>query len=409
MDRYGPTLETLAAEPLLQTTPFICLQRADSSHLQYETMRKRHTRAFILIRNLLLASIFAGSASGKEKKLIEFGWDEPNPAFMRTNMAQMEKTAFDGCVFHLEYARSDGTVGSFTWEGWGTRAFRMEELQAGLDDLKATPFHRLTNNFLRFNTSPAKLDWFDDFSAIIHNAELAARIAHDGRCAGILFDTEEYEGPLFDYHKQRDAAKKSWSDYAAQARLRGRQVMEAFQKDYPGLTVFLTFAYSLPWAQRGGNKEKLSEAQYGLLAPFMDSLFEGARGETKIVDGYESAYAYKQPLDFRAAYKTMKETLLPMVADVPAYQKHSSIGFGVWMDEDWRKYGWDTNNFAKNYFTPEVFETSVAAALKTADEYVWIYTETPRWWGKSGAPEKLPQAYNQALRDAAATRTANVK
>jgi hypothetical protein len=372
-------------------------------------MFKRHAPAFILIANLLALLTAIASASGKDKKLIEFGWDEPSPAFMRTNLAEMEKTPFDGCVFHLEYLRSDKSIGSFTWEGWGTRAFRMEELEPGLNDLKATAFHRLHNNFLRFNTSPAKVDWFDDFSAIVQNAELAARIAHDGKCAGILFDTEEYEGPLFTYHKQRDAVKKSWSEYAAQARLRGRQVMEAFQKGYPGLTVFLTFAYSLPWAQTGGHKEKLIEAQYGLLAPFMDGLFDGAKGATKIVDGYESSYAYKQPSDFAAAYKTMKETLIPIVADVSKYQKHVSIGFGVWMDEDWRKYGWDTNNFAKNYFTPEVFETSVAAALKTADEYVWIYTETPRWWGKSGAPEKLPQAYDRALWHAATSRSTNAK
>jgi hypothetical protein len=68
------------------------------------------------------------------------------------------------------------------------------------------------------------------------------------------------------------------------------------------------------------------------------------------------------------------------------------------MDEDWRKYGWDTNDFSKNYFTPDAFATSADAALQTADEYVWIYTETPRWWSNVGKPEKLPAAYDAALR-----------
>ena len=177
---------------------------------------------------------------------------------MRSHIGELEKTPFDGCVFHLDYAKTNGSAGSFTWEGWGTRLFKMDEVQSGLADLKAAHFGRFTNNFLRFNTSPAKLDWFDDFSVIISNAELAARIAREGKCAGLLFDTEEYEGPLFNYHKQRDTATKSWNDYAAQVRLRGRQVMEAFQRGYPDLTVFLTFAYSLPWAQTGGEtKEKV--------------------------------------------------------------------------------------------------------------------------------------------------------
>jgi hypothetical protein len=70
------------------------------------------------------------------------------------------------------------------------------------------------------------------------------------------------------------------------------------------------------------------------------------------------------------------------------------------MDRDWRKNGWDTNDFSKNYFPPEAFETSVRKALEAADEYVWIYTETPRWWSKEGAPVKLPTAYDAAVRRA---------
>src|SRR6266705_3574799 len=304
-----------------------------------------------------------------EKKLIEFGWDESDPAFMREHITEMEKTPFDGCVFHVDYTKPTNGSGSFTWEAWGFRAFQMAELQKAVDDLKATRFHRFTNNFLRFNTTPAKLDWFDDFSAILNNAELAARIARDGKCAGLLLDTEQYEGQLFNYHKQRDAQTKSWDQYAAQTRLRGRQLMEAFQQGYPDVTVFLTFAYSLPWAQCGGKRDKLAETDYGLLAPFLDGMIEAAKGKTKIVDGYESSYGYKQPSQFESAYETIKQKLnrfvcgyetikqklLPIVADPNGYQKHLSIGFGVWLDRDWRKHGWDTNDFSKNYFTPETF------------------------------------------------------
>src|SRR5206468_4664268 len=96
----------------------------------------------------------------------------------------------------------------FTWELWGSRAFTEEELQPALNDLKATKFKRLTDNFLRFNTTPAKLDWFDDYSAVLNNARLAAWVMREGKCKGILFDIEQYEGQLFDYRKQRDAKTK---------------------------------------------------------------------------------------------------------------------------------------------------------------------------------------------------------
>jgi hypothetical protein len=35
----------------------------------------------------------------------------------------------------------------------------------------------------------------------------------------------------------------------------------------------------------------------------------------------------------------------------------------------------------------------VRAALQKTDEYVWIYTEKPRWWTN----EQLPAAYVKAL------------
>jgi hypothetical protein len=59
---------------------------------------------------------------------------------------------------------------------------------------------------------------------------------------------------------------------------------------------------------------------------------------------------------------------------------------------------------SKNFYTPEGFERTVRTALETADDYVWIYTETPKWWTEQGGPQKLPAAYDAALRRAAAGR-----
>jgi hypothetical protein len=336
------------------------------------------------------------------KKLIEFGWDEPDTAFMREHANEMEQTPFDGCVFHVSYRKPAGGQGSFTWEAWGRRAFTSADLQPALDDLKAAPFLRWTNNFLRFNTAPAKLDWFDDYSAVINNARLAAAFARETSCPGLLFDIEQYESPLFDYRKQRDAGSKSWELYAAQARKRGREVMRAFQGGFPNLTVFLTFGYSLPWSETHGGKVSLADCHYGLLAPFLDGMLEAAAGSSQLADGYEISYGYKDVTRFAPAYRAMQTELLPIVQDPEKYARFFSFGFGVWLDHDWRKTGWNPNDVSKNFYTPEAFEKTVRQALATADEYVWIYSETPRWWSKQGHPIQLPPAYAQALRQARA-------
>src|SRR5438876_9958023 len=88
--------------------------------------------------------------SHRAKKLIEFGWDEPDTAFMRAHIAEMEATPFNGTVFHILYTKADGTRGRFMNECWSRRAFTLAEVQSAIDELKSTKFTRFTDNFLRF-------------------------------------------------------------------------------------------------------------------------------------------------------------------------------------------------------------------------------------------------------------------
>jgi hypothetical protein len=374
-----------------------------------------------MIGALVLSPVLSQAAGAQDaapvaarKKLIEFGWDEPDSAFMRKYAAEMDRnTPFDGCVFHVNYTKPEGSAGgggNFMWEGWSKRSFTDAQLSAALADLKAAKFRRMKHHFIRFNVTPGDVDWFDDvgFEAVLNNARLSARIAKEsGICDGVLFDIEQYNTPLFDYGKQKDAKGKSWDEYAAQVRKRGGQVMDAFQAGYPDLTVMLTFGYSLPHAGlRGQDVSKLPMVHYGLLAPLLDGMVDSAKGKARLVDGYELSYAFKDPSQFDTAYETMKTGVLPLVkADHGRYRQVMSFGFGIWIDDDWRKKGWDEKEPSKNYFTPEGLERSVTKALSRADDYVWVYTETPRWWSEEsgGKPLKLPAAYVEALRRATAT------
>ncbi len=337
------------------------------------------------------------------KKLIAFPRPEPDTAFMRKHAAAMEKLPFDGTVFGIKYTRPDGTRGDFQWDNWGKVAFTEAQLAPALDDLKATRFRRFSHNFLRFNTASKDLDWFDDFLAVMNNARLAASIARraneaTGKFPGIKFDVEQYNHKLFTYSAQRDKATRSWDEYAAQARRRGREIMEAFQRGYPGLTVFMSLGYSGAWYYAQGGKP-LKELEYGLLAPFMDGMTEAAEGRTKIVDGYEIGY-YLQPETLHFGYKAMDRDLRGIVADPEKYRGVTSLGFGLWMDKNHAT--WDVKDVTKNSWTPGRFENLVHKALELTDEYVWIYTDkTPKWWSEpDGTPVNVPTAYIDALRRA---------
>jgi hypothetical protein len=323
------------------------------------------------------------------KILIEFGWDEPDTAFLRQHIAEMEQTPFDGCVFHAVAKTADGTPHDLAWKAWGRNAFRREDLAGAFDDLKATPLKTFTNNLLRVNTTPADLDWFDDHTAILANVRLAAELARTGRCLGVLLDTEQYQGQLFHYVKQRDASKTASKDYAAQAHRRGSEVMNALQEGYPELVVMLTFGPSLVRSKTENGKLPIEDAEYGLLVPFVAGMAEARKGKTRLIDGHEPSYSYVDPKKFDVALDSIRNSTPSLEA-----------GFGLWLDYNHPKYGWDDLNPERNYFRPETFETSLRAALARSEGIVWIYSETPRWWSKEGGQVKLPKTYIDAIRRA---------
>ena len=77
--------------------------------------------------------------------------------------------------------------------------------------------------------------------------------------------------------------------------------------------------------------------------------------------------------------------------------KPSQAGFGLWLDYDRPRYGWNTTKLESNYFSPERFLASLRAAVEQTEEYVWIYTEKPRWWSNGGTAVNLPPAYIDAV------------
>ena len=96
---------------------------------------------------------------------------------------------------------------------------------------------------------------------------------------------------------------------------------------------------------------------------------------------------------------TLNGSSEPIAADPARYAATMSFGFGLWMDYDWRRRGWNDADASSNYFQPEELYQSARAALGASDEFVWIYSEQPRWWSAEGRL-KLPASYADALQRA---------
>jgi hypothetical protein len=363
----------------------------------------------VLAVGLSLLAVLAGPKP-VPRKLLAWGWDEPDTAYLRAHLAEMESSPFDGCVFGVRHGAA-GAGGSFSWQAWGRRRFSGAELSSAEEDLRALRPRRFSALFLRLNVTPGDVGWFQDHSAILANAELAAALARAGGARGILLDVEQYEAPLFDFRRQPMAEAYGWEAYARQVRRRGREVIAALQSGYPGLTVLLTFGHTLPWVEmtdpgagppRAGGPapppgalRSLGDVLYGLLAPFVDGLLDGARGRTLVVDGFELSYGFREPSQFEAARRLFETGVLPIVAEPARYRRRARLAFGLWLDYDWRRRGWYPQEPSRNHFTPESLAAALRAGRRHTDEIVWLYSERAPWWSATSPP---PAAYREAVR-----------
>src|SRR4051794_31665599 len=136
---------------------------------------------------LIILAVLLALPATAAKKLIEFGWDEPDTALMRAHLAEMEQMPFDGWVFHVMYDKPGAPAsGNFMLECWSKRRFEEKEFASARDDLRQIPRKQFTHNFLRFNVVPGDVQWFDDeaFAAVVANAKLAAMLAREAHAAG---------------------------------------------------------------------------------------------------------------------------------------------------------------------------------------------------------------------------------
>jgi hypothetical protein len=200
-----------------------------------------------------------------------------------------------------------------------------------------------------------------------------------------------------DYRQQKHKDSRTFAEYQAKVRQRGKEWILAVNKEFPDITILLTFGYVI--AQPRGQANDRSQVSYGLLADFLDGMLDGCSKEATIVDAWERSYSYKQRKQFEQAYQTIRKKALDWTGVAEKYRSQVKAGFGLRLDNDSRRKGWNLTDFSKNHFSPAEFESAVRSALQVSDQYVWIYTEQPKWWTK----EKLPQAYINALASARKT------
>ena len=340
-----------------------------------------------LVLGLLLSVLPRVALAGEGAKVIQFGWGMPDAAFVRTNVREMEKIPFDGVVLNPRFVVDEHQLNLRT-AVFDRQPLPVSILEPSAIDLKATAFRSFTDNFIVVAMVPGNVDWFDDWSSILHNTRLAAGLVREAALRGIFLDPEQYREPLFTYSLRPQRARRSFEEYAAQARRRGREWISAVNAAVPRTTILLAFGHVAAELTRG------TSPNYALLPAFLDGIIEAASPETVIVDGYEYAYSYRQRQQFAEAASRVRAAGRRLSAVPALHATRVQIGFGLWLDYRSHTVGWFPDAPVRNYFTPAAFREALRAARRVADAYVWVYSERLNWWTGEG----VSPAYVEALR-----------
>jgi hypothetical protein len=333
-------------------------------------------------------TVVISQPESKAKKLVYYGWGSPDTIYVREHWNQMEEMPFDGVGIIVPVDRrawqqgKRNTHNQLAWQIMGKKTFRVEDFREAIADLKTPKWSKFTDNFLPVILSAEQstigLNWFDDarWRTVANNFEILARIAAETGVKGLIFDPEHYNYRLFDYNAQRKQLDRPVAEYQAMARQRGREVARAITGSLPQVVILSLYSYTYPL------KQTLAKTRYNLLPAFYDGLLETLPSGATLVDGFELAYAYKEPRQFAAGYREIQEAV--KISEVPDhYRTKVKAGFGLWIDY--------LNKL--QHFTPESFQQAVSAALERSDRYVWIYSQGPRFF----PPSAIAPAYIKAI------------
>jgi len=285
---------------------------------------------------------------------------QPEEIASNINWIEQNREFLDGVVLNVRNV--SGNIMTNTPISYST-------VDSALSSIKNLNSSVLKDNFvIVFNNKPA--DPFDDWSGCIQNWKTLARAVKAAGLAGIIYDDEQYSGFTYwsNYPDNIDYPEKSLTEYEAQVRLRGQQIVQAITSEFSDIVLLQLHspAISDPNAPRPlfPNYSHANE----LKGPFFVGLTQ-ARGSATIVDGGE-LYALRSVDDFSLAYNYMKYTMPQVATFVPdsfrsQYSQNVSISFGVY-----NKTYHDVYLMNASIIKPTVYN-----ALSRADDYVWLYFE----------------------------------
>jgi hypothetical protein len=316
----------------------------------------------------------------------------------------IDSLPFDGFTYNLP----------LTWDLFKGEYGYFDELDvrqqlSGLDFSFQNVRHNYANVVIRRRSQyPGQGDFYDDlaWADTLQQLRVMARVLREPKyqCVGIFFDNEEYFEPVWNYPEDVTlAATHSLQAYQQKARERGRQWMQVLVEEWPNARVIAAHGpyvsapeQDLPSADAVTMDQIADSGEYELFGPFFMGLLDGSSHVGQVIDGGE-VYQLRSAAEFNFNYCWRKFTMAESIS-VP-----SELQGLRWVLPVGVAHGLYTDSWPdpiQDLMTPAIMQASLVAALKRADQLVWVYSESQQDFLKPGGIEP---AWMQAIAAAKAS------
>ncbi len=367
-----------------------------------------------------------------QKKLLDFGWNTPTTVELRENMKKFEIGVFDGTGIKIPNYAGAGNIFMVN----DLRKLNEDSLLYELEMVKKTPESKvLTDNFISI-FGGSQMDWFSDADWAVAEKQIrySAKLAKALKCKGVLWDAEPYKPGKnpWKYPEQQMVAMHTYEQYYAQVRKRGAQFMNILQDEFPNLVIYSLRELSdyqkgspfseplLPVLDLNYTNNRLKEMWWGLHLPFTIGIMDAIKGSAVLVDANEEAYYYTSAQEFYEINTILKNDALALVPK-ELHQKfamHYKIGHAIaphYVSGSWANiitFPYRLSGQGK-MLSPlqqaKWLEHNTYYALRTSDEYAWLYTEQYNWWTGKNIPAGFEAALLSAKKKVAESKPLGFK
>lgn len=323
------------------------------------------------------------------------------PIFVRDNLEYLETTPFDGLAVYVSTPSRSINASRYVFS---SRRVNYTSIRDVLTPLVGLPFQSLSHNFA-FVAIDRPADWFDDWSIPIQNFRDLARAIREAGLKGVFLDNEQYFSRMFNYPDEVTYKSKTLDEYRDQARIRGRQIMEAMISEFPDIEILVFHGpyvsspnapFWTPEPDRHPLFQRL-DAYYELLGPFFVGLVEGKGDRATVIDGGSGLKHFRPEIDYELGYQFRKYDIASPEIDSPFIPMSLRSRWSSDVDLAYTLYDCPIRGEDMN---PQIARETLVHALHHADKYVWFYPEANKFLRPPSDPAGAPIEWHDAIREA---------